>query len=121
MRTRQITIRAGLATTVTLLALAAPANADSVQDLRLSDWRNPLATPSLAATTAAANPGDTTAAEASVALSQERYYSSYGTPHRSPPAPTRAPAPSRPTASTGTTLPSGQAVSSRSCSWPGPE
>ena len=55
MRTRQITIRAGLATTVTLLALTAPATADSVQDLRLPDWRDPLATTSQAATRSASN------------------------------------------------------------------
>lgn len=84
MLTRRFTIRSALATTVTLLALSAPANAASLQDLRLPDWRSPLGTPSPAATTSASKAGDATPADASVALSQERYYSSYGTPDRAP-------------------------------------
>ena len=93
MRTRGITIRTGLATTAALIALSAPAGADSVQDLRLPDWRSPLATTSQGLTTPASNARDTTPADASAALSQERYYSSYGTPGRAPAQSTRASAP----------------------------
>ena len=90
MPTRRITIRAGLAATITLLALAAPANADSVQALPSPDWLGPVRATSLVATTSASNAGDATPADASAALSQERYYSSYGTPDRVPAPSARA-------------------------------
>ena len=91
MRTRQITIRAGLATTATLLALTAPANAaDNLNDSRFPDWRGALRAPSLAATTPAPEADHATPADASAALSQERYYSSYGTPDRVPAPSARA-------------------------------
>ena len=90
MPTRRITIRAGLAATVTLLALAPPANADSVQALRSPEWLGPLRPPSLAATVSASKAGDATPADTSAALAQERDYSSYGTPDRAPAPSARA-------------------------------
>ena len=90
MLTRRITIRASLATTATLLAIAAPANAGRVQDVRSHDAFGPDLTFSLAGTTSASKADHATPADASVALSQERYYSSYGTPDRAPAPPVGA-------------------------------